>query len=52
MLLDSPILNKLIEELLDFYSNPDKLKANENMPNYFLYQNMILSNILKTQKGF
>ena len=52
MLLDSPILNKLIEELLDFYSNPDKLKANENMPKYFLYQNMILSNILKTQKGF
>ena len=52
MLLDSPILDKILEELLDFYSNGDKLKANENMPKYFLHENMILSNILKTQKGF
>ena len=52
LLIDSPILIKLLDELLDFYSNPDKLKENEDMPKYFLFENIIFANVLKSQKGF
>ena len=52
MLIDSPILEKLLNELLEFYVDPEKLKKDENIPKYFLYENIIFANILKTQKGF
>ena len=52
MLIDSTIFDNLLTELLDFYYNPDKLKENEDIPIYFLYENILFSNIMKTQKGF
>ena len=52
MLIDSPIIEKILNELLDFYVDPEKLKKDENIPKYFLYENIIFANILKTQKGF
>ena len=52
MLIDSSILDTLLDELLDFYANADKLKQNENMPKYFFLENALFANILKTQKGF
>ena len=52
MLIDSPILEKLLDELLDFYVSPEKLSKDENIQKYFLYENIVFSNILKTQKGF
>ena len=52
MIIDSQIIDTLLNELLDFYENSDKLKQGEDIQNYFLYENIIFSNILKTQKGF
>ena len=52
MLIDSPVIEQLLKEFLDFYSNTDKLNQNEDMPKYFFYLNIIFANILKTQKGF
>ena len=52
MLIDSPILENLLDELLDFYVSPEKVNKDENTTKYFLYENIIFANILKTQKGF
>ena len=52
LLIDSPVLDKLIEEILDFYKNPEKVSQSDEMRSCFLYENILFSNILKCQKGF
>ena len=52
LLIDSPILDKLIEEILEFYKNPEKVSQNDEKRSCFLYENILFSNILKCQKGF
>ena len=52
MLIDSSIFTTLLDEFLDFYENPDKLKQNQDIPKYFFLENALFSNILKTQKGY
>ena len=52
MLIDSSIFGILLNEFIDFYENADKLKQNEDIPNYFFLENALFSNILKTQKGY
>ena len=51
-LIDSPVLDKLIEEILEFYKNPEKVSQSDEMRSCFLYENILFSNILKCQKGF
>lgn len=41
MIIDSQIIDTLLNELLDFYENSDKLKQGEDIQNYFLYENII-----------
>ena len=52
LLIDSPVLDKLIEEVLEFYKNPEKVAESDEMRTCFLYENILFSNILKCQKGF
>ena len=52
LLIDSPVLDKLIEEILEFYKNPEKVSQSDEMRSCFLYENILFSNILKCQKGF
>ena len=52
LVIDSPVLDKLIEEILDFYNHPEKVAQSDEMRSCFLYENIIFSNILKCQKGF
>ena len=52
LLIDSPVLDKLIEEILEFYKNPDLVSQSDEMRSCFLYENILFSNILKCQKGF
>ena len=52
LLIDSPVLDKLIEEILEFYKTPEKVAESDEMRSCFLYENILFSNILKCQKGF
>ena len=52
LLIDSPVLDKFIEEILEFYKNPEKVSQSDEMRSCFLYENILFSNILKCQKGF
>ena len=52
LLIDSPVLDKFIEEILEFYNNPEKVSQSDEMRSCFLYENILFSNILKCQKGF
>ena len=52
LVIDSPVMDKLIEEILDFYNHPEKVAQSDEMRSCFLYENIIFSNILKCQKGF
>lgn len=52
IILDSPLLDKLIEETLELYEHPEILSTNPDMKKIFLYDNIIFSNICKNKKGF
>ena len=52
LLIDSPVLDKFTEEILDFYNHPEKVSQSDEMRSCFLYENILFSNILKCQKGF
>ena len=52
LLIESPILDKLIEEVLMLYDNSEQLNDNEQVMTCFLYDNINFSNVCKTKKGF
>ena len=52
LLLESPVLDKLIEEILNFYNKPELLTQSDELRSCFLYENILFSNICKCNKGF
>ena len=52
LLIESPILDKLIEEVLMLYDNSEQLNDNDQVMTCFLYDNINFSNVCKTKKGF
>lgn len=51
-LIETNLFDKLIDELIKFYNNPELLSENEDNLDCFFYDNIILSNISKVNKGF
>ena len=52
LLLESSVLDKLIEEILNFYNKPELLTQSDELRSCFLYENILFSNICKCNKGF
>ncbi len=52
LLLESPLLDKLIEEVLVLYTKPEELLKNDELKSAFLYDNINFSNMCKCPKGF
>ena len=52
LLVDSPLLDSLIEEVLTLYEKPDEMIENDELRTCFLYDNINFSNVCKCQKGY
>ena len=52
IIIESPIFDSIINELLNLYENPELLNSNEEIRKIFLYDNIIFSNICNNKKGF
>ena len=52
VIIDSPLLDKLIDETLLLYNNPETISNDTYMKQIFLYDNITFSNICKSKKGF
>ena len=52
LLVDSPLLDNLIEEVLSLYEKPDEMIENDELRTCFLYDNINFSNVCKSQKGY
>ena len=51
-LIETNLFDKLIDEVIKFYNNPELLSENEDNLDCFFYDNIILTNISKVSKGF
>ena len=51
-LIENQLFDKLIDEVLEYYNNPQLLSENEDNKTCFFYDNIVLSNICKVNKGF
>ena len=51
-LIETNLFDKIIDEVIKFYNNPELLSENEDNLECFFYDNIILSNISKVNKGF
>ena len=52
IIIESPIFDSIINELLNLYENTELLNSNEEIRKIFLYDNIIFSNICNNKKGF
>ena len=50
--IENKLFDRLIEEVLKFYNNPELLSENDNNKLCFFYDNILLTNISKVNKGF
>ena len=51
-LIENKLFDKLIDEVLEYYNNPQLLTENDENKICFFYDNILLSNICKVNKGF
>ena len=51
-LIENKLFDKLIDEVINFYNNPELLSENDDNKICFFYDNILLSNISKVNKGF
>lgn len=51
-LIESPLLDKLIDEVIVLYTKPEELIKNDELKSCFLYNNINFSNMCKYPKGF
>ena len=51
-LIETKLFDQLIDEVLEYYNNPQLLSENEDNKKCFFYDNVLLSNICKVDKGF
>lgn len=51
-LIESPLLDKLIDEVIALYTKPEELMKNDELKSCFLYNNINFSNMCKYPKGF
>ena len=51
IIIESPIFNSIIEEVLMLYEKPEILSSNEEIRRIFLYDNIIFSTICRNKKG-
>ena len=50
--IENKLFDRLIAEVLKFYNNPELLSENDNNKLCFFYDNILLTNISKVNKGF
>ena len=51
-LIETKLFDQIIDEVIKFYNNPELLSENDDNKICFFYDNIILTNISKVNKGF
>ena len=51
-LIENKLFDQLIDEVIKFYNNPELLSENDDNKICFFYDNILLTNISKVDKGF
>ena len=51
-LIENKLFDQILDEVLKFYNNPDLLSESDDNRICFFYQNILLTNISKVEKGF